>query len=87
MQSQKEVTDLRQRTKEGMETARINGKQIGLMQGTKLVTKKSIECKKQIQKYSRDFNGILSDKECIQLIGIARGTYYKYKREIKEELC
>ena len=84
LQSQKEVTDLRQRTKEGIETARINGRQIGLMQGTKLVTKKSVECKRQIQKYSRDFDGMLSDKECIQLIGIARGTYYKYKREIKE---
>ena len=65
LQSQKEVTDLRQRTKEGIETARINGKQIGLVRGTKLVTKKSIECKEKIQKYSRDFDGMLSDKECI----------------------
>ena len=31
LQSQKEVTDLRQRTKEGIETARINGKHIGLV--------------------------------------------------------
>ena len=31
LQSQKEVTDLRQRTKEGIGTARINGKQIGLI--------------------------------------------------------
>ena len=87
LQSQKEVMDLRQRTKEGMETARMNNKQIGLVPGTKLITKKSIECKKQIQKYSRDFDGMLSDKECIQLIGIARGTYYKYKREIKDGVC
>lgn len=87
LQSQKEVMDLRQRTKEGIETARINGKQIGLTSGTKLITKKSIESKKQIQKYSRDFEGMLSDKECIQLIGIARGTYYKYKKELKEENC
>lgn len=87
LQSQKEVMDLRQRTKEGIETARINGKQIGLMPGAKLTTKKSIESKKLIRKYSRDFEGMLSDKECIQLIGIARGTYYKYKREIKDEIC
>ena len=87
LQSQKEVTDLRQRTKEGIETARINGKQIGLASGTKLITKKSIECKEKIQKYSRDFEGMLSDKECIQFIGIARGTYYKYKREIKDGIC
>ena len=84
LQSQKEVTDLRQRTKEGIETARINGKQIGLVRGTKLVTKKSIECKEKIQKYSRDFDGMLSDKECIQLVG---GTYYKYKRQIKDGIC
>jgi len=87
LQSQKEVTDLRQRTKEGIETARINGKQIGLVRGTKLVTKKSIECKEKIQKYSRDFDGMLSDKECIQLVGIARETYYKYKRQIKDGIC
>lgn len=87
LQSQKEVTDLRQRTKEGIETARINGKQIGLVRGTKLVTKKSIECKEKIQKYSRDFDGMLSDKECIQLVGIARRTYYKYKRQIKDGIC
>lgn len=87
LQSQKEVTDLRQRTKEGIETARINGKHIGLASGTKLVTKRSIECKEKIQKYSRDFDGMLSDKECIQLIGIERGTYYKYKREIKDGIC
>ena len=87
LQSQKEVTDLRQRTKEGIETARINGKQIGLASGTKLITKKSIECKEKIQKYSRDFEGMLSHKECIQFIGIARGTYYKYKREIKDGIC
>ena len=71
LQSQKEVTDLRQRTKEGIETARINGKHIGLASGTKLVTKRSIECKEKIQKYSRDFDGMLSDKECIQLIAVS----------------
>ena len=87
LQSQKEVTDLRQRTKEGIETARINGKHIGLASGTKLVTKKSIECKEKIQKYSRDFDGMLSDKECIQLVGIARGTNYKNKRQIKDGIC
>lgn len=33
-QSVKEVQDLRQRTKEGIETARLNGKQIGQKQGS-----------------------------------------------------
>ena len=82
-QAEKEVTDLHQRTREGIETARLNGKQIGLIQGTKLITKKSVESKKLIRKYSRTFSGTLSDKECIKLIGISRGSYYKYKRELK----
>lgn len=82
-QSEKEVQDLHQRTKEGIETARLNGKQIGRKKGTKLVTKKSIESKKQIEKYCKDFDGTLSDVDCMKLIGLARNTYYKYKRELK----
>lgn len=84
-QAEKEVADLHQRTREGIETARLNGKQIGLAQGTKLVTKKSVESKRLIQKYSRDFFGTLPDKDCIKLIGISKGSYYKYKRELKLE--
>ena len=41
-QSEKEVEDLHQRTREGMETARLNGKQIGMVKGTKLVTKRNV---------------------------------------------
>lgn len=77
-QFEKEVQDLHQRTKEGIETARLNGKQIGQKQGAKLTTKKSIEAKKQIQKHSKDFNGTLSDADCMKLIGLARNTFYKY---------
>lgn len=81
-QAEKEVQDLRQRTQEGIETARINGKQIGQISGRKLTTKKSIQAKEMIQKYSKDFGGSLNDVDCIRMIGIARGSYYKYKREI-----
>lgn len=81
-QAEKEVQDLRQRTKEGIETARINGKQIGQTSGRKLITKKSLRAKEMIQKYSKDFGGSLNDVECIRMIGIARGSYYKYKREL-----
>lgn len=85
-QSEKEVKDLQQRTKEGIETARLNGKQIGNVKGTKLITKKSIIAKEQIIKYSKDFRGNLKDIEVMKLIGLARNTYYKYKREIVEEV-
>lgn len=82
-QSEKEVSDLRQRTREGIETARLGGKQIGTVKGTTYETKKSKEVKPLIIKHSRDFNGTLTDKECIKLIGIASNSYYKYKRELK----
>lgn len=85
-QSEKEVIDLQQRTREGIETARLNGKQIGQQKGVKLTTKKSIQAKEQILKYSKDFKGTLKDVEAMKLIGLARNTYYKYKRELLEEL-
>ncbi len=81
-QAEKEVSDLHQRTKEGIQTARLNGKQIGQRPGNKLITKKSIAAKHDIKKYSKDFDGTLNDIECIKLIGISRNTYYKYKREL-----
>ena len=82
-QSEKEVEDLHQRTREGIETARLNGKQIGQVKGTKLVTKKSIAAKEVILKHSKDFNGSLSDIEVMKLTGLSRNTYYKYKGELK----
>ena len=84
-QSEKEVQDLHQRTKEGIETARLNGKQIGQKQGAKLTTKKSIAAKEIIQGYSADFDGSLEDQAVIKLAGISRNTYYKYKKQIRAD--
>lgn len=84
-QAEKEVEDLHQRTKEGIETARLNGKQIGQKQGAKLNVKKKAPAMEQIRKYSRDFNGTLKDADVMQLVGLARNTYYKYKAELKRE--
>ena len=84
-QAEKEVQDLHQRTKEGIETARLNGKQIGQKPGAKLVTKKSVAAKEEIRKHSKDFGGSLNDVDCMKLTGLARNTYYKYKRELKSE--
>ena len=77
-QSEKEVADLHQRTKEGIETARLNGRQIGQKTGAVLTTKKSIEAKQGILKYAKAFGGSLTDAECMKLLGIAKNTYYKY---------
>ena len=113
-QAEKEVEDLHQRTREGIETARLNGKQIGQPKGAKLTTKKEKALKKLIREYNKDFEGDLSDQETISVINgkseiktengevlnphigvtpmgnqkcryINRGTYYKYKRELKSE--
>lgn len=87
LQAQKEVEDLHQRTREGIETARLNGKQIGGVRGKKLNTKKGRQVCEQIKKYSKDFGvGALNDVECIKIIGTTKNTYYKYKRKLREGL-
>ena len=84
-QAEKEVEDLHQRTREGIETARLNGKQIGQKQGAKLTTKKSVEAKKLIRKHNKTFGGSLTNEETWKLIGISKMTFYKYLKEMKEE--
>ncbi len=81
-QSEKEVTDLRQRTKEGIETARLNGKQIGRAEGTRLTTKKGQAAKEIIKRHSVNFGGSLKDSDVIKLAGVSRSTYYRFKKEI-----
>lgn len=83
-QSAKEVEDLHRRTAEGIETARRKGKQIGQREGAKLKVKKAAKAKKLILQHAKAFGGTLSDAECIKLCGVARNTYYKYKKELSE---
>lgn len=84
-QAEKEVMDLHQRTKEGIETARLNGKQIGLAKGSTLKIKKKEPAKQTIREHCKSFGGSLSDVEVMKLTGLARNTYYKYKKEVAEE--
>jgi len=86
-QSEKEVKDIHQRTKEGIETARLNGKQIGQVKGAVLNVKKKEPIKAQIRKKSRDLNGTMTDRDLIKVLGIARNTYYKYKKELLKEVA
>lgn len=83
-QAEKEVQDLHQRTKEGIETARLNGKQIGQQPGRKLNVKKAAPAKEIILQHAKEFGGTLADAECIKLAGVARNTYYRYKKELRE---
>ena len=84
-QAEKEVSDLRQRTKEGIETARLNGKQIGQLPGRTYETKKSKAAKRIIVKHNKDFGGSLNDIETMKQAGISKKTFYKYKNELKKE--
>lgn len=92
-QAEKEVNDLHQRVSEGMKATQKKNKelpeeqriQIGQRTGAKLTTKKSIEMKSKIIKMSKAFDGNMNDKEVMETLGLARNTYYKYKRELQEE--
>ena len=82
-QAEKELQELHQRTSEGIETARLDGKQIGQIKGRKLNVKKAQNAKAVILKHSKDFNGTLTDDECRKLAGVSRNSFYKYKGELK----
>ena len=86
IQSEKEVKDLRDRTREGIITAKLNGKIVGRKTGAKITTKKCKECKQKIVRYSKKFNGNLGDADVIKLLSISRNTFYKYCRELKSEI-
>lgn len=85
-QSEKEVKDLQQRTKEGMLVAKANGKQIGRVAGSTIETDKAKECKRGILKHSKKFGGTLNNKECMELLNIAKATFYKYAQELLLEV-
>lgn len=67
-QSEKEVADLRQRVSEGMALAKLDGKKIGRSEGDKLNIKKEQPIKDLIRKYSRDFDGTLTDKALLAVL-------------------
>jgi len=79
IQSQKEVDDLHQRTREGIETARRNGKQIGQQSGRKLKIRKKKPIQQLILKYSKHFNGSNSDREVIAIINASEINGEKLK--------
>lgn len=85
-QSEKEVKDLQQRVKEGLQIAKANGKQVGRAKGDTYDTKKSIEAKKVIEKHSKKFNGSLNDKEVMAICKISKATFYKYVKELQEDI-
>ena len=85
-QAEKEVQDLHVRTSEGIKTAKLNGKQIGRIKGKTYTSQKEKISKEIILKNSRDFNGTNTDEEVMKICSISRNSYYKYKRELKNNI-
>ena len=89
-QAQAEVDYLRKRTSEGVRKAQAAGKRIGRAEGSSAGDgfreyAKARAAKEVIRKHCKDFGGTLSDAETMKIAGCARGSYYKYKRELKAE--
>ena len=82
-QAQKEVDDLHQRTREGIETARQAGKQIGRPGGKTYTAQRELSSLSVIKRLSRDYDGHNTDAEVMAITGLARNTYYKYKAKLK----
>ena len=86
-----ELTIKRKNISDGVQRAIAEGKEVGRKKestpgnGFKEYAK-ARRAKEQIKEYSKDFNGKLSDLDAIKIIGCARNSYYKYKKELKEEL-
>lgn len=84
-QAEKEVKDLQQRTKEGMKASGAGEKISKAREGKKYITKKEVEAKKVILQHSKTFGGSLDDETCMKAAEISFATFYKYKKELKQE--
>ena len=84
--SQKEADIRHERIIEGIKRAQASGKTVGRPIGSKIETRKAKEQKQVILEHSKDFGGSLNDVDCIKLTGLARNTFYKYKRELRETM-
>lgn len=69
-----------------LQTAKANGVQIGVKKGTKFNNPRGDYFKKKIVELSKSFNGNFSDVDLIAELNIPRTTFYKYKKEIKQEI-
>lgn len=83
-QSEKEVKDIQQRTKEGMKAAGAGEKISKARTGKSYTSKKEAGAKAIILKHSKTFGGTLADDECMKLAGVSFVTFYKYKKELKQ---
>lgn len=84
-QAQKERDDLAQRVIEGKaKSDKYQGRPMG---SRNKGSQKSMHIRKVIQEQSKDFDGRFSDAKIMReyLPTVARGTYYKYKKEMRTQ--
>lgn len=85
LQAEKEVSDIHQRTREGLREAKRQGKQLGRPGGKTYITEKEKATRAIIAKHAKEFGGSLSDSEVMKLAGVSHNSYYKYKRKLVSE--
>ena len=85
-EAEKELEHNHKRTSDGMEASGAGKKIAKARLGNHYETKKSKEMKGKIRKMAKCYDGAMTDKEVIETLGLARGTYYKYKREIDADM-
>lgn len=85
-EAEKELEHNHKRTSDGMKASGAGKKIAEARLGNRYETKKSKEMKGKIRKMAKCYDGAMTDKEVIETLGLARGTYYKYKREIDAEM-
>lgn len=94
---EKELELLSARTKEGIRIAQAkrlaeiekNGYSTrnapGRKPGSFYITKKQLKTQDAIQRHSLDYGGSLTDREIMNMCGVSRGSYYKYKKELQKD--
>lgn len=86
-----ELTIKRKNTQDGVRRAQAAGKRIGRESGSSAGDgfkeyAKARAAKEVIKKHCKDFGGTLSDAETMKIAGCARGSYYKYKKQLRQEM-
>lgn len=92
-QAEKEVTDLHKRISEGIATTKQNNaalpleqqKRIGRRTGEKIETKRAKDMKEKMRRHLKYYDGSMMDKEFMEAYGLSRKTFYKYKKQLREE--
>ena len=92
-QAEKEVTDLHKRISEGIATTKQNNaalpleqqKRIGRRTGEKIETKRAKDMKEKMRRHLKYYDGSMMDKEFMEAYRLSRKTFYKYKKQLREE--